>query len=154
MRKNLFNLFLVLLSMLTIFLFSSENAASSTKTSKGVAKEVVSIVVKDEKKVEKIVDRDFVVVRKIAHLTEYFLLGFLLINLWASNKKVINYKYVIVAIVIACLYAASDEYHQTLIAGRSGEIKDVIIDTVGASLGSITYYGMFKLFRKRKATIK
>lgn len=154
MRKKLFNLFLVLLSMLTIFLFSSENAASSTKTSKGVAKEVVSIVVKDEKKVEKIVDRDFVVVRKIAHLTEYFLLGFLLINLWASDKKDINYKYVIVAIVIACLYAGSDEYHQTLIDGRSGEIKDVIIDTTGASLGSLTYYGMFKIFKKRKTTIK
>ena len=150
MRKKLFNLFLVFMSMLTIFLFSSENAASSTKTSKGVAKEVVSIVVKDEKKVERIVDRDFVLVRKIAHLTEYFLLGFLLINLWASDKKDINYKYIIVAIIIACLYAASDEYHQTLIAGRSGELKDVIIDTVGASLGSVTYYGMFKIFRKRR----
>ena len=100
MRKKLFNLFLVLMSMLTIFLFSSENATSSTKTSKGVAKEVVSMVVKDEKKVEKIVDRDFVVVRKIAHLTEYFLLGFLLINLWADGKKDISYKYIIIATAI------------------------------------------------------
>lgn len=150
MVRKIFNIFLVFMSMLTIFLFSSENADNSTKTSKNVAKEVVSIVVKDEKKVEKIVDKDFVIVRKIAHLTEYFILGFLLINVWADGKKDINYKYVIIAILIALLYAGSDEYHQTLIKGRSGEVKDVIIDTTGASLGAVSYYYMFKYFKKRK----
>lgn len=151
MVRKVFNIFLVLMSMFTIFMFSSENADKSTKTSKSVAKEVVSVVVKDEKKVNKIVDEDFVIFRKVAHLTEFFLLGFLLINVWADGKKDIGIKYIIVAILIACLYAVSDEYHQTMIPGRSGEVKDVIIDTTGASMGTITYYEMFKMFKKRKS---
>ena len=148
-KKRIFNIFLVVMSMFTIFLFSSENSDNSTKTSKSVAKEVVSVVVKDEKKVEKIVDKDFVIFRKIAHLTEFFLLGFLLVNVWADGKKDTSLKYVVVAVLISCLYAGSDEYHQTMIPGRSGEVKDVLIDTVGASLGSLGYYGMFKFFRKK-----
>ncbi len=149
--RRIFNIFLVVMSMFTIFMFSSENSDNSTKTSKSVAKEVVSVVVKDEKKVQRIVDKDFVVFRKIAHLTEYLLLGFLLINVWADGKKDITLKYVVVAILIALLYAVSDEYHQTLIPGRSGKVKDVLIDTAGASVGAFAYYGMFKFFRRKKA---
>lgn len=153
MKRKIFNIFLVLMSMLTIFLFSSENATSSTKTSKSVAKEVIRIVIKDEKKVDKIVDKDFKVVRKLAHLTEYFLLGFLLINVWADGKKDIGVKYIVVAVLIACLYAGSDEYHQTLVAGRAGQIADVGIDTFGAFLGSLVYYMLFKIFRNRNKSI-
>ena len=150
MKRKMFNIFLVIMSMLTIFLFSTENADNSTKTSKSFTKEVISLVIKDEKKVDKIVEEDFVIVRKMAHLTEFFLLGFLLLNFWADGLKSISMKYLIVAIVISCLYAMSDEYHQTTIPGRSGEVKDVLIDTTGASFGAFTYYGMFKMFRHKK----
>ena len=149
MKRKIFNIFLVLMSMLTIFLFSSENATSSTKTSKSVAKEVISVVIKDKKKVDKIVDKDFKVIRKMAHLTEYFLLGFLLINVWADGKKDITVKYIVVAVLIAALYAGSDEYHQTLVAGRAGQIVDVGIDTFGAMLGSIFYYMLFKIYKNK-----
>ena len=34
--------------------------------------------------------------------------------------------------LLACLYAASDEWHQTFVPGRSGQPSDVLIDALGA----------------------
>ena len=45
------------------------------------------------------------------------------------------------------LYACSDEIHQTFVAGRSGEVLDVLIDTVGGSLATILYY---LIYRRKK----
>jgi VanZ family protein len=66
------------------------------------------------------------VLRKLAHMTEYGLLWFL----WwrATGHRGL-------AIAIALLYAASDEYHQTFIHGRHGSPWDVAIDAVGVGLG-------------------
>jgi VanZ family protein len=32
---------------------------------------------------------------------------------------------------LAALYALSDEYHQTFVPGRSGDLLDVLVDSVG-----------------------
>lgn len=37
-----------------------------------------------------------------------------------------------------------DEFHQTFITGRTGQFSDVIIDTIGASVGSIIYSIVYK----------
>ena len=42
------------------------------------------------------------------------------------------------------LYACSDEIHQTFVAGRSGEVLDVLIDTIGGSLATYLYYIIYK----------
>lgn len=76
-------------------------------------------------------------VRKGAHVFAYFLLAILLYS--ASRKWY-------VALVISVLYAMSDEFHQTFIPGRSGQISDVGIDSMGIILGIIT----FALIYKRK----
>ena len=150
MKRKFLNIILVLLSMLTIFLFSSEDAVNSTNTSNNVAKEIVSVVVKDEVKANKIVDSNFVIFRKVAHLTEYFILGSLLVNVWADGKKDITFKYVVVCVLVACLYAVSDEVHQSLIPGRAGRVLDVGIDTLGSFLGALSYYSLFKHLNKKK----
>lgn len=41
------------------------------------------------------------------------------------------------AITICVLYAASDEFHQLFISGRSGEVGDIAIDSIAASIGII-----------------
>lgn len=43
------------------------------------------------------------------------------------------------AAVLAALYAASDEFHQTFIPGRNGTVADVVIDWVGVALGLFLY---------------
>ena len=57
----------------------------------------------------------------------------------------ISYKKIIVYSFIFCfLYACSDEVHQLYVPGRSGNIKDVFIDSIGISFALVVYY-----FKKR-----
>lgn len=77
--------------------------------------------------------------RKGAHMTEYAILGVLLLlsmrqYLRGTEKETEGYR-ILIAFVIGVLYAVSDEYHQTFVPGRSGEIKDVCIDSVGVVIG-------------------
>ena len=53
-------------------------------------------------------------------------------------------KAVVLSFIICLLYAISDEVHQTLIPGRSGEVSDVILDTIGASIGILIYFQVRK----------
>jgi len=70
------------------------------------------------------------VLRKLAHMAEYGLLWFL----W---WRALGYGNPSIAIVIALAYAASDEYHQTLVEGRSGSAADWAIDAAGAGLAGL-----------------
>jgi len=72
---------------------------------------------------------DFIL-RKLAHITEYAILCFLLIRA-TKNKKA--------AFVIAFLYACSDEFHQTFIFGRHGTLRDIGIDSIGIILAYLFY---------------
>ena len=54
------------------------------------------------------------------------------------------------AVTVCCLYAASDELHQLFIPGRSGEVRDVLIDTSGGAVGAMIYIGIYMLAQKVK----
>lgn len=66
------------------------------------------------------------VLRKLAHLAEYALLGLLLAR-WVRRPGV--------ALALAAGYAITDEVHQTFVEGRNGAPLDVGIDTLGALAG-------------------
>ena len=150
-KYHILNILLVILSMVTIFLFSSEPASNSKETSKNVVKEVVSLVMKDETKVEKVekkINDNLIWVRKTAHLAEYFILGFLLINLVKDYKK-LSWKYIIISLVLCALYACTDEFHQIYVLGRNAKVLDVAIDTFGALLGILLYYLIYQRYNKK-----
>lgn len=71
-----------------------------------------------------------VIVRKFAHFTEYFILGILSINMINSYGKRWY-----VAVIICVLYAISDEMHQLFVSGRSCQITDILIDSLGSTCG-------------------
>lgn len=72
------------------------------------------------------------ILRKAAHITEYFILTVLLLR---ALKRNFNLKKALLwSTIIALIYAFSDEYHQTFIEGRFGDIKDVGIDSIGIIL--------------------
>ena len=149
MKNKIINIILVLLSLFTIVMFSQETAVNSTKTSKGVTKIALKTVVKDEKKLNKLVNNTYLKFRKMAHFIEYTVLGFLLINLLKDYIR-IDYKLAIISVLLALLFSISDEIHQTFIVGRSGEIRDVCIDTLGSSLGVMSYYLIYNLKINKK----
>jgi VanZ family protein len=68
---------------------------------------------------------DFVL-RKIAHVCEYAVLGLLLYR--ATRREQL-------AVLIGVLYAASDEFHQHFVPGRHATVRDVAIDTGGVLVG-------------------
>ncbi len=145
MIKKIVLWILVILWMGLIFYFSSFNSEKSTKQSKGFLYHTLGIVIdffdKDISLEEKeiIIDKLDHPIRKIAHASVYFILGLLVclaLNEYSFNIK----KLLIISFIICFSYACSDEIHQLFISGRSGEIKDVIIDTCGFSLSLLTFY--------------
>lgn len=75
------------------------------------------------------------VIRKCGHLTEYAILGWLLLRALKRSRPAISQaKAVGIALLIAAAYASTDEYHQTFVPGRTPAVHDVVIDTTGAFL--------------------
>lgn len=70
------------------------------------------------------------VLRKLAHAAEYAVLGALLAR--ATGRAGI-------AFAVGILYAASDEVHQSFVAGRMGSPLDVALDAVGVASGVILW---------------
>ena len=79
------------------------------------------------------------VLRKCAHVTEYAILGFLLVR--AIGREV-------PALMVGIAYAASDELHQHFVAGRHGSPVDVLIDTVGLLIGAVVVRRVFLQSRR------
>ena len=84
-------------------------------------------------------EQDFFL-RKVAHILEYAILTFLLLRAFGFK----NSKSIVLAAIIAFLYALSDEYHQTFVLGRKGRLEDVIIDSIGIILTSILCYTKYR----------
>ena len=142
--------------MAAIFMFSAQPADESQKLSDGVSYRLVSVIDNvahknwnDEKKEElaQIIDYP---VRKAAHMSEYALLTLLTFGAVCTKKGKRRY---IIPICITFLYACTDEFHQLFIAGRSAEIKDVLIDSFG-SLTSILLCNFIYLKSKIKKVNK
>jgi VanZ family protein len=66
------------------------------------------------------------VLRKLAHATEYAILGALLLRALGAVAP---------AFLLGVAYAASDELHQHFVAGRHASPVDVAIDAAGVAIG-------------------
>jgi len=69
------------------------------------------------------------VLRKLAHVAEYAVLGFLLARAAAPLP----------AFALGLLYAAGDEVHQHFVEGRQGAPRDVAVDALGLLVGLVAY---------------
>ena len=152
MRK--FNIILLILWLLTIFLFSNDKAEVSSEKSDGISNTIVNIIENisgnnySEEKYEEVLNIVIFIVRKTAHFLEYLILGLLVINV-IKDYKVLEVKYIITGVLFCMLYAISDEIHQLFVSGRSCQIKDILIDTTGSITGILIYYLLYK-HRKNK----
>jgi len=76
--------------------------------------------------------------RIVAHFTEYAVLAALW--LWALQRP-LGRRAFIVAAAISILYAISDEYHQSFVAGRDSDPIDVLADAAGVAAALLLAYG-------------
>ena len=94
------------------------------------------------------------VIRKVAHFSVYMLLGFLTMCTCETFKWQKVYKFDF-STMFAFVFACSDELHQRLVPGRSGEFADVCLDTVGAMLGVLIVLAIALIclqIKKKKAS--
>jgi VanZ family protein len=84
---------------------------------------------------------------KSLHVIEYAILAALNTVAIATNTKVVSLnRAVLYGAFFALLYAISDEYHQTLVPTRSGQARDVLID----SIGIFSVYWLISFYEKSK----
>ncbi len=126
------------LMMVMIFWFSAETGEQSSEKSDGVAGYVWDIAdylhldVSDDI-IDKWNNTVTFVIRKVAHMTEYAILAVLIfLGIRIDTGERPKWYWVI---GIGVLYAASDEIHQLLVPGRSGQFRDVCIDGIGVVIG-------------------
>jgi VanZ family protein len=74
-------------------------------------------------------------VKKLGHACGYAALAWAYLRGLTYGGSALSLRAALLAVVAAALYGASDEYHQSFVAGRGSTAVDVAIDTVGAVLG-------------------
>ncbi len=145
-RSVIVKIALLVTWMLIIFLLSNEPSSVSSERS--------GAIVEVAKTLGTSLPNDVLtfVTRKLAHIIAYFILGilmFLVVRAYTPKAR----KAVLLSVLFLCLYAITDELHQTLVPGRSGEVRDVLIDTTAGALGAAGTYYIFTLHAKRKVLI-
>ena len=126
--------------MLVIFVFSHQPAGISD-TQSGVFVEQLQTWFPA-------VDSGFLtfIVRKSAHIFAYFVLGVLVFRALRQTGLA---RPILWAIIICATYAATDEFHQLFVPGRSGEVRDILIDTVAATVGVILTRLIYKNYLQK-----
>ena len=133
MNKSKFlKLLILILWMGIIFCFS--NQPNSGQVTHDIIEETITTV-----KTDTFIDIINFIIRKSAHMTEYFILTILFVSLYKEYTNNKN-KIIIISITSCFLYACTDEIHQLFIIGRTGQFIDIIIDTIGGLLFIIPYY--------------
>lgn len=128
--------------------FSGQDSAQSQGLSDRVAAFIVDaagglgIIDADDETRHELIGKLQYPVRKGAHMTEYAV--FTLAVMFAfSVCGVRGGMLYILSVLVTIVYAASDEIHQLFVPGRSGQVKDVFIDTLGGILAAAAV----KIFR-------
>ncbi|PWB39132.1 MAG: hypothetical protein C3F02_00745 [Parcubacteria group bacterium] len=84
--------------------------------------------------------------RKLAHISEYAVLSYLIARGLNSRKN----EAVAGAVVLAIAYSLSDEQHQVYVPGRKGSPIDIFIDAIGVYLGMVIFLKQAPLSLKSK----
>lgn len=144
-------LVLIITTFIIIFKFSGQDAEQSTSLSRGLTMYIINLAEKSKVFLESnFFDSPLQVehlLRKTAHFTIYMILGMLImsfINLFRFKKG----EKIAITILAGLAYAAFDEFHQSFVPGRTPLITDVMIDTIGVTIGCLIILGIITLVKK------
>jgi len=95
-------------------------------------------------------------IRKLAHFTEYGVLGFLAARaFWYSAQPVLRRFWFVWAFLFVASVAALDEYNQSFNTLRTASAYDSLIDISGGLFAILVYYAWFEMrLRKSKSPNK
>ena len=153
----LLSLLLVIAVMVMIYCFSAQNGTQSGAMSGRITTWFLNLVVPDfenwtaEAQASLFATVGFVI-RKLAHFSEYALLGFsLMLHIAQIEKKIFVRLPWLWAWMVGTLYAASDEFHQGFVAGRGPSVRDVMIDSSGVIAGVLLILWILRRRKRRLA---
>ncbi|MGL5328274.1 MAG: VanZ family protein [Peptostreptococcaceae bacterium] len=141
---------LAILWMAFIFYMSNQPAAVSSQQSGGVIEfiKAMPIIGNIMTYMMEIEIGEFII-RKSAHMFLYFVLAmFIFMSMYDVNKEIKTVA--IISFIFTVLYACTDEIHQLFIPGRSGELRDVLVDSTGAIIGTTLIYYILKYNKYKK----
>lgn len=131
-----------------IFLFSAQNG----KESSGLSGKLLILLYNlsgyyPDEHAQEIMS---LLIRKAAHMTEFGLLGLLVLN--AVYRGFGRFKGIwIASFAISSAYAATDELHQLFVPERSGRFTDWMIDSTGILLWLLAAWLVIRIISSRKA---
>lgn len=143
--------------MYLIYSFSAQDGTASGNLSYRVSEIIVETANEafelnwTEQQEAHYIERIHYPVRKLAHMTEYFLLA-MSVSLPLYVYRVRGIWLLLLAGSICVGFACLDEYHQSFVAGRGPSQKDVMIDSIGIAAGVllvqiICFIGRVTVFR-------
>jgi VanZ family protein len=113
-----------------IFAFSTDTFSSEHTQS--VVIDVLQVLLPHAPEQTLLTLHDFV--RKCAHFANYFVFGLLLFRAIRMPEKGWAWRWAFLAVLIAALYASSDEIHQIFVPSRGASIWDALLDTGSATV--------------------
>lgn len=154
MKKILLRIILLVMIIFTsasIFGFSNQNAEKSSSLSGKITKIIVNRIPnmqqKNQVEIEKIENRMENIVRKLAHYSIYTFFG-LLIMLFISTYNLKELDKVSISLISGVIYAITDEIHQLFVPGRSGQITDIMLDSLGILTGIFISLLILELYKR------
>jgi VanZ family protein len=75
---------------------------------------------------------------KSAHAIGYGILGALILRALAHGRfAAVRWSTAAGSVLLATLYGATDEFHQSFVPGRSPDVHDVLADATGAAIAAL-----------------
>lgn len=143
-----FKIILIIIWMITIFIFSGQKGTDSGNTSRRFTVAIIQFITgKSLSLDDPFVEGIQLFIRKMAHFTIYAIGGFLIMNYSYTTNRNSKQK-ILCSIGFGGSYAITDEIHQFFVAGRSARILDVGIDTLGVITGVVIYLILRKFIEK------
>lgn len=122
----------------TLIFYLSTDSFSSSSTSRYIGPLLKWIMPSLSVEIEHFFD---FVVRKLGHVTEYFVFAILLYRGFLGQEhKGGNARIVWLTLAAIFLYACSDELHQFFVPSRTADFHDSLIDFFGGSCGVLWSY--------------
>lgn len=145
--KRTLKLIGLILTMGIIFFFSSQPDLKSSNTSGGFMKIFYDIyALFGSLSIDEYVERYGKFIRKLAHFSEFGMLGFFA---YTNIKEYYKNNTVYLSTLLCATYAITDEIHQLFVVGRYCSVVDMLIDTAGSlTIILICYFVSSKCRRK------
>ncbi|MBQ0035642.1 MAG: VanZ family protein [Firmicutes bacterium] len=145
--KKTIKLILLISWLGLIYYFSSQVASESSKVSSGLlAKLYVFYRLFGKLSLSEYLIAFSKLIRKIAHFSEYFILGILS---YTNMKEYFKDNHHFVSILFCMICAIVDETHQLFVPGRAYGVIDILIDSCGSVLAIILCHLIIKRWLKK-----